>query len=510
MTEDHELLRRFAEEGAQEAFTELVRRKVDLVYAAAMRQTGGDAHLAGDVTQAVFVALARQAQGLKRHPVLTGWFFTTTRFFALDAQRRQRRWQRREREAHTMTTNGHEAEPAWAELRPVIDEALNELGERDRVALLLRFFERRSLADVGRSIGLAENSARMCVDRALEKLRLRLARRGITSTAAALGLVLANQPAVAAPAGLVATVAGASLTAAAMTGAGGLALALELLKFMQTTKLTLGVLGAIAAVGLGAYLGTTYGPARVGTTAAVRPAGPEAALMALREENRGLKAELARQRTAPSLAAEGSVAIPVTPEAGPARQLDSLRVLAELQKKKWVEARMTFVDRSGKITDSFASLFGLTTAEQEALQGTVVRAREQLAELERANATMSPRPDGTIEIKVKAFPVEGGVVYDELMARFAATLGAERDEAYRSLGAEQVETVLGRFGAAERTVTVSRKLPGEGVKQTDKLIVVSEQTRTKGSSSSSSGDYKDLDEVATRIGTLVRLIPPNF
>src|SRR5258708_5871589 len=104
MKDDVALLRRFAEEGSQEAFAELVRAKVNLVFAAALRQTGGDAHLAEDVTQAVFLALAARAAALARHTVLTGWLFTTTRHVAIDAVRRQHRWQRREEEAQRMKT----------------------------------------------------------------------------------------------------------------------------------------------------------------------------------------------------------------------------------------------------------------------------------------------------------------------------------------------------------------------------------------------------------------------
>src|SRR6185503_9766879 len=106
------------------------------------------------VTQMVFVALAREAPRLKAHAALTGWLFTTTRHLAISAVRRQQRWQRREQEAETMKANDDPGTAAWHELRPVIDEALHELGEKDRVALLLRFFEGRSLAEVGAAIGL--------------------------------------------------------------------------------------------------------------------------------------------------------------------------------------------------------------------------------------------------------------------------------------------------------------------------------------------------------------------
>ena len=134
----------------------------------------------------------------------------------------------------------------WHELHPVLDAAMHELREADREAILLRFFEGRSLAEIGATVGVAENAARMRVDRALEKLRLRLADRGITSTAAALGAALAAQPAVAAPAGLALSVAGASLTGATTA-------AMSALTFMSIAKTTMGIVG-VAALSMGAYL----------------------------------------------------------------------------------------------------------------------------------------------------------------------------------------------------------------------------------------------------------------
>src|SRR4051812_7087208 len=113
MEPDNELLQRFAEGGSQEAFAELVRSKLNLVFAAAVRQTGGDTHLAEDVAQRVFVELAKCAAKLRPPTVLTGWVFTTTRHIAIDAVRNQQRWQRREREAIDMTTLSPGDGPVW-------------------------------------------------------------------------------------------------------------------------------------------------------------------------------------------------------------------------------------------------------------------------------------------------------------------------------------------------------------------------------------------------------------
>jgi RNA polymerase sigma factor (sigma-70 family) len=218
MIDDAELLRRYAEEKSEEAFAELVRRHVNFVYACAVRRVGGDAHLAEDVTQQVFTAVAREAAALARREGLSGWLYTTARNAAAQTVRGERRRAVREQQAHSMNeltaASAHDAE--WERLRSVIDEAMDELGEEDREAVLERFFEGKSFGEIGAKLRLSENAARMRVERALATLQGRLARRGVTSTAAALGGALAGQAGVAAPAGLA-----ASVTAAVMAGAAG-------------------------------------------------------------------------------------------------------------------------------------------------------------------------------------------------------------------------------------------------------------------------------------------------
>ena len=250
MTDDAELLRRYAKARDERAFAELVRRHLGLVYHAALRQCGGDAHRAEDVAQAVFTDLARKAEKLASRPVLAGWLYTSTRYAAAQAVRGEARRQAREQEAHVMneilSDNSAEAVAEWEKLRPQIDDALHALGERDREAVLLRFFEGRAFAEVGAKLSLSEDAARMRVDRALEKLRAALAQRGIISTTAALGIVLANQAAATVPVGVVASVTGAALMSATVGGTAGL---MGFLGFMSTTKIVTVV--AIVATGIG-------------------------------------------------------------------------------------------------------------------------------------------------------------------------------------------------------------------------------------------------------------------
>lgn len=240
---DTELLRRYAADGSESAFSELVRRHIDLVYSAALRMVDGDAALAEDVTQAVFTDLARKAPRLLRHTSLVGWLYTSTRYLARNARRTEQRRRWREQKAYQMNELLHSDEPSldWHQLRPVLDDAMHALNDRDREAVLLRYFERRPLAEVGDRLGVSESAARMRVDRALDKLRLALAKRGVTSTSSALALALSKQAVGAAPAAFAIGVSNAAIAAAASGG-----FATNLINLMLTIKMKLfaGALGA--------------------------------------------------------------------------------------------------------------------------------------------------------------------------------------------------------------------------------------------------------------------------
>jgi RNA polymerase sigma factor (sigma-70 family) len=244
--DDAELLRRYAEDRSEVAFAALVQRHLDRVYSVALRQVGGDVHLAEDVAQTVFSALARQAPLLARRPVLGGWLYRTTQFTAIDVVRIERRRRAREQEADTMREAPTDPSGTvdWDKFRPVIDQTLAELRDRDRDAVWLRFFEGRSFAEIGATLSLTENAARMCVDRALDKLHAALARRGITSTAAAIAAALAGQASLAAPAGLAASITNAALASAATSGA-----LTTLFSFIAMNKLPLGITTALAVAG---------------------------------------------------------------------------------------------------------------------------------------------------------------------------------------------------------------------------------------------------------------------
>src|ERR1051325_4558911 len=216
---DRDLLKAYAETKSEEAFAELVHKHIDLIFSAALRQVGGDVHLAQDVTQSVFNDLARKAGSISARVVLAGWLYTSARYAAARIVRTEHRRRLRERESQFMnepSTNDTAAD--WEQLETALDEAMHDLKEADRNAIVLRFFQGSSFEDVGQKIGASADGARMRVERAIEKLRKSFAKRGVVSTGAALAILLAEQSVTAAPAGLAAVVSSSALGAAATTG----------------------------------------------------------------------------------------------------------------------------------------------------------------------------------------------------------------------------------------------------------------------------------------------------
>ncbi len=247
MTPDCELLRQYAERGDQAAFADLVRRHTDLVYSIAVR-VAGDPQLAEDATQVVFTKLARQARALLGYPTLVGWLHTTTRYSAINLIRGEERRRTREQEAAAMHHDSSLPDTNWKEIRPLLDEAVGRLGEQDRQAVLLRYFNGLSHQEVGATLGLSENSANKRVERALEKLRGYFASRGVKASSALLAASITVNSVQAAPVGLAEKVTPASLAGVGTTGA---ASAFLLALIMNTkTKATLAIAVVIVCVAL--------------------------------------------------------------------------------------------------------------------------------------------------------------------------------------------------------------------------------------------------------------------
>jgi RNA polymerase sigma factor (sigma-70 family) len=248
MSDEMMLVREYAASQSERAFETLVSRHINLVYSAALRQVR-DAHLAEEISQAVFVILARKAGSLGSKTILSGWLYRTARFAAADALKTQRRRQRREQEACMQSTlDDHPMDAAWQELSPLLDEAMAQLRDQDRDALVLRYFENKSLREVGDALGLQERAAQKRVVRGLEKLHAFFARRGIASTTAIIAGAVSANSIQAAPVALTKTITAVAVTKGAAAGGSTLTLIKGALKIMAWTKAKTTAVAVAAAI----------------------------------------------------------------------------------------------------------------------------------------------------------------------------------------------------------------------------------------------------------------------
>ena len=245
---DEELLRDYAENRSEAAFTQLVRRHVDLVYSAALRMVH-DEHLAQDVTQGVFLALVQDAPRLRNRRALPGWLHHTTQHVAANAVRAEVRRRVREQEAAAMNELlATESNPSWELIAPHLDAALGELSEADRDAVLLRYFENKSLREVGHALGTSDDTAQKRVSRAVEHLREFFAKRGVTAGASGLIVVISANAVQAAPVGLAVTIStAAALGGTTITGAA----TATATKAIAMTTLPKAIVGTVLAVAVG-------------------------------------------------------------------------------------------------------------------------------------------------------------------------------------------------------------------------------------------------------------------
>jgi RNA polymerase sigma factor (sigma-70 family) len=248
--DDTALLQEYARTGAETAFAALVERHIGLVYSAAFRQVRDRQH-AEDVTQAVFIVLARKAAQVARHPGLSGWLLQTTRYAANAHIRSNVRRVRREQEAAMQSEMNDPSPDVWGQLAPHLDDALASLGTTDRAVLALRFFENKTAAEIGQSLKLNEEAAKKRANRALEKLRKFFIKRGVALSAGAIAATVSANSVQAAPAGLAKTVAAASAAKGALAvSASTLTLANGALKIMAWAKVKTAI-----AIGTGILLG---------------------------------------------------------------------------------------------------------------------------------------------------------------------------------------------------------------------------------------------------------------
>lgn len=286
--DDGALLREYAEYRSDDAFAELVARHVNLVYSVALRIVGNP-HRAEDIAQAVFIVFAKKAAQLRHDKALSSWLFQTTRLTAINFVREETRRRRREQESGMQSHLNESGTDLWMSVAPLLDDAVAELSGPDRYAIVLRFYEGRTLREVGAALGASEDAAEKRVSRAVDRLREFFDRHGVTASAGGLAAALSGNASHAAPAGLAAGISAAALAATA----GGTGAAMGFLKLMTMTKLQTAIIGGI-------LVGAVVAPWMLQQQAKMRRENESLRrqLARLEADNHGLSSQVAQLKTA--------------------------------------------------------------------------------------------------------------------------------------------------------------------------------------------------------------------
>jgi len=250
---DMELLARYTQQGAEDAFAQLVRRHINLVYSAAVRQVRSP-QLAEEVTQSAFIDLARNAARLKHHTILSAWLYQVTRRTAIDVVRREASRQLREQIATELNSMNATAAD-WTRIEPLLDEAMHALNDTDRAAVLLRYFENKSLREVGAALGTSENAAQKRLSRAVERLREFFAKRGVTVGASVVAVISANAIQ-ASPASLAQFVSFGAIAEGATANVSALTVIKGPLRLMASKKMKFSIVALLLALLAGLTLVT--------------------------------------------------------------------------------------------------------------------------------------------------------------------------------------------------------------------------------------------------------------
>jgi RNA polymerase sigma factor (sigma-70 family) len=245
--DDNALLREYVDRHSEEAFAALVARHVNMVYSVALRHTG-DAHRAEEITQAVFVILAQKSRTFGKNVILSGWLHRTARLTSITLIRSELRRARREQEAHAQAMLNETESDVWPRIAPLLDAAMARLNKTDHDAVVLRFFDKRSMSEVGAALGVSEDAATKRVNRAVEKLRWSFIKRGVVVPSVALIAAISVNSVQAAPVTLAKTATTAALTKGALVLSPALALAKGTVKMTWLKVTTMAAVTANAVV----------------------------------------------------------------------------------------------------------------------------------------------------------------------------------------------------------------------------------------------------------------------
>jgi RNA polymerase sigma factor (sigma-70 family) len=324
---DSELLSDYLATGVESAFARLVERHIGFVYSAALRIVV-DPHLAQDVTQTTFAVLARDARHLIAHPALPAWLHRTASNHAAKLVRGEMRRRAREQEAHAMELQTDETEPGWKQIAPLLDGAINQLPERDRTVIFLRFFGTKSAREIGTALRVSEEAAQKRVTRAVDRLRQIFVRNGVTLSAATLATILVSNATAAVPPGLALSVTtGALAGGTALTG-----FSVSTLKLILMSKLKVSAICALVVAGVAT-------PVIIHQQRNANAVGPTAAAPAV-------------TNMAPLLDAAAPPEVAATPEEERMKYEAEVARTLNMLKKVGLELRLSLLNNPGGIIDS--------------------------------------------------------------------------------------------------------------------------------------------------------------
>jgi RNA polymerase sigma factor (sigma-70 family) len=437
---DDELFRIFLTTGEESPFAELVRRHLGLVHSAAMRITC-QTELAEEVSQLVFTKLAQVRSPLATGLSIVTWLHRTTRSTAIDLVRAESRRRKREKTAASLAMD--QTSIPWDEISPILDDVIHKLAEDERHAVLCRFFEGQSHADIARSLGLSKDAARMRVNRALEKIRILLGKKGIATTASALAVALPSYVFAAPPTSLASTVASTAL--ASLTPSLSI-ITIGIGTMTKKAAITITAL-LIASAGTAAYLKLQPAPAAAHSGAFLRKD-----LM----DPSGAGRSDTRQTTNKSSRAERE------------RIAKHNEMLERLSKEATAAAKKSFaaslslppptisITSGGDLSPSVIDSFSLSASEVESLKTVVSEARSKEAKMFAGRAELIPgtgeqdgasfkylvrakRDRGAAEIKQLAEKV-GQILDDPRSKQFMAGVG--EFDFYAGFGKYDMEVIF--------------------------------------------------------------------
>ncbi len=470
---DADLLRRYLKDGADDAFCALVDRHLALVYSVALRRLR-DPALAQEVTQSVFITLARRAVWLTGHASLGGWLYRTTLHLAQHDLRAEQRRRRREETALELGTCMKTDDSLLADITPLLDEAMLEIRATDREALLLRYFGNKSLREVGAALGIGEDAAQKRVAKAEQALAERFRRRGFrVASAAALGLALQQASAGALPAGLAIATSHAAVAAGTAASLGGLAA--PILKIMSLTKLQTATLClSLAALPLGYQWQALSSARSAGAQLNTQLARLRSAAFA------GEKDQAQAERRVTAIQNELAQPLPTATTETPRRKGEPfawdenspyVRVPKDVAAKIHFAPFETRIARDGKTEryqlpaltadgsprPALEAALGLSNDEAARLRAlsqqafadfyALAASHSQLSESTFANSQIP-----AVKMETAAFADEGAQFRDQFQAQLVSLLGQERADAFWQQAAPMFTELFNDFGSKPRTL----------------------------------------------------------